>query len=449
MKRSTEGETQGQRATTPDLFQICRRYYSEPVARVASELLFWSQCGCNKLRGREGFFKEDADLVRDIGKHASSIRRTLSRICTKVGEDRPGALFEIAHGPRPWERSGRVRWLFRMPRGDEMIREALLLAEARDQRRQNYATDRSASRGPVKRVRTHRSAQNERTLYIQKDISESHSESRSESLSTKQERREKNQPKYLKKEDREKLDRFVERWNVVCKECNEPMLAWLPSDIERLATRLIEVIHHLGIAEMPDEDLLKRLRLLCGKSSRSVFAGMGQEFSAYNPNGLVIDTFANFGPKAWRAVETELAKREKIAKLNAPLRSLSLSPAKKPEPPLDIDRELERLTTNWEKACLERNRPELLWSTKEIEQRSSGLRTFIKSTRLNRFSDDELLAHLGNVVEALAAIMNMFPEVQLDSPPPPIHTFVFKGDGLFKASVDASRKIPQAPPIGQ
>ena len=120
-----------QRATTPDLFQVCRRYFSEPVARVASEVLFWSQCGRGKLRGREGFYKEDADLVKAIGKDASSIRRALTRICAKVGEDRPEALFEIAHGPKPGQRSGRVRWLFRKPRGDEMIREALLLAEAR------------------------------------------------------------------------------------------------------------------------------------------------------------------------------------------------------------------------------------------------------------------------------------------------------------------------------
>jgi hypothetical protein len=34
-----------QRATTPDLFKVCRRHFSQAVASVASELLFWSQCG--------------------------------------------------------------------------------------------------------------------------------------------------------------------------------------------------------------------------------------------------------------------------------------------------------------------------------------------------------------------------------------------------------------------
>jgi hypothetical protein len=57
-----------QRATSPDLFLVCRQHLSEPVARVASELLFWSQCGHNKLRGRKGFYKEDADLASVIGK---------------------------------------------------------------------------------------------------------------------------------------------------------------------------------------------------------------------------------------------------------------------------------------------------------------------------------------------------------------------------------------------
>jgi hypothetical protein len=57
-----------QKATTPDLFQVGLRYFTQPVASVASELLFWSQCGHNKLRGRKGFYKEDADLASVIGK---------------------------------------------------------------------------------------------------------------------------------------------------------------------------------------------------------------------------------------------------------------------------------------------------------------------------------------------------------------------------------------------
>ena len=145
------------------------------MATVASELVFWSQCGHNKLRGRKGFYKEDAELSFAIGKHASSIRRALSRISVKVGEDKPDALFEIAHGPKPGQRSGRVRWLFPTPRADQMIRDALLLAEARDRERQNARKHRSKMPRSDTPDWTHRSAQNERTLY-QKDLSESQSE---------------------------------------------------------------------------------------------------------------------------------------------------------------------------------------------------------------------------------------------------------------------------------
>ena len=202
MKIETEFETRKeQRATTRDLFQVCRRCFSGPVAIVAAELLFWSQYGQYKLRGRAGFFKEDADLVEAIGKDASSIRRALSPICAKVSEDRPEALFEIDHGPKPGQRSGRVRWLFRMPRGDEMIREAFHLAQTRQEKRQRSSANRSGKSQSVRRDWTHRSAQNERTLYNQMDSSETHSES----LSSKQCGREKTKSFGKEDERKEKL----------------------------------------------------------------------------------------------------------------------------------------------------------------------------------------------------------------------------------------------------
>ena len=196
-------------------------------------MLFWSQCGQYKLRGREGFFKEDAELAPAIGKDASSIRRALSHICAKVGENRPEALFEIDHGPKPGQRSGRVRWLFRMPRGDEMIREALLLAEASHRKRRNARNNGSKTPLPVTPDWTQRSAQNERTLYTQKDSSESHSEcSLIEAAEERENRSEivKRKKQGRKKEnDSKELTKFVNCWNAVCTECNEPTLAWLPA----------------------------------------------------------------------------------------------------------------------------------------------------------------------------------------------------------------------------
>jgi hypothetical protein len=293
-------------ATTRDLFQVCLRYFSQPVASVASELLFWSQCACNKLRGRDGFFKEDAELVQTIGKHASSIRRALAPICAKVGEDRPEALFEMAHGPKPRQRSGRVRWLFRKPRGDEMIREALCLAEARQEVR-SASINRRGKAPPVGGIREQRSAQNERILY-QKNLSES----QSEALSSKQERREKIRSESVKEKsgEDEQLTRLVGLWNRACNESGNATLEWRPSDVRRSAQKLIELIQVLRLTDMSDADLLKRLRLMAGPLDRFSFA-MGDRFMQYNSHGLMIESFAGFGQKLWRVVEKELEDEQR------------------------------------------------------------------------------------------------------------------------------------------
>jgi hypothetical protein len=85
----------------------------------------------------------------------------------------------------------------------------------------------------------------------------------------------------IEKNDKEELKRFVNHWNAICTECNEPTLAWLRSELDRFATRLVEVIRQLRIPEMPDEELSKRLRLLCGKRSEPVFARIGSRFSDF------------------------------------------------------------------------------------------------------------------------------------------------------------------------
>jgi hypothetical protein len=428
-----------QRATTPDLFQVCRRYYSQPVASVASELLFWSQCGHNKLRGRAGFFKQDAELSQVIGKDASSIRRALSRICAKAGEDRPEALFEIAHGPKPGQRSGRVRWLFRKPRGDEMIREALCLAEARREMR-SASINRSRKAQPVGRIRPHQSAQNERTLY-QKDLSES----QSEALSSTPEQREKagwellkenREELKLKENDREELKRFVTLWNASCAECDQPTLAWLESDVRRLAPRLAETIRHLRLSELSDDELSKRLRLLCGKRSISVFARIGSRFSEYNADGLLIETLAKHGPRVWRAVEAELSE------LVPKPRSVPELPVSAPEKPLTDEekaRELERLTETWNKLCVERGRPTAQWSRDAVDQHSPAFLHFIRAARLHQIPDQELLIRLGIVVDFF---MNHHLVGEHYLAAFTLKHFVSHGVTLFRQTLDAGGNAP-------
>ena len=392
-----------QKASTPYLFQVCRQHFSEPVARVASEGLFWSQCGQHKLRGRAGIFKEDAELAPTIGKHASSIRRALSRICAKVGENCPEALFEIDHGPKPGQRSGRVRWLFRTPRGDKMIREALLLAEVSGRKRRNARNNRRKTPLLVVTDSAHRSALNERTPYSQKDSSESHAEA----LSSKWEQREKLRSESLeeksgeeeKENNRKELTRFVTRWNAICAECKEPTLAWLHSDVERLAPRLIEVIRQLRIPEMADEELSKRFRLLCGEGSVAVFTRLGPRVRDYNPNGLLIETFTKFGPRVWRAVEAELSERA-----YRPPSGQALSVKRQKPLLLEYEaREVERLIETWNKACDERGRPTARWSREAVDQCAVRLLPVINATRMHQIPDQEVACRLGNVVDCLAS----------------------------------------------
>jgi hypothetical protein len=421
MKIETEFETRKeQRATTRDLFHVCRRCFSGPVAIVAAELLFWSQYGQYKLRGRAGFFKEDADLVEAIGKAASSIRRALSPICAKVNEDRPEALFEIDHGPKPGQRSGRVRWLFRKPRGDELVKEALLLAKAREEKRQRSSANRSRKSQLVGRDWSHRSAQNERTPYIQMDSSETHSESlsskqcgreKTKSFGKEDERKEKLRSESLKEKngddsdnrdkkgnEMEELTRLVNCWNAICSECNEPTLAWLESNVSRHASRLVEVIQRLGITKMPDEELSKRLRLLCGNRSRPVFARIGSRFSEYNSDGLLIQTFAMHGPRVWRAVEAELSE----GALKPRPAELPVRPREKPLTSEEKAHALEQLTEAWNKACEERGVPSARWSREAVDKRSRDLLRIILATRLHRIPDQQLRARLGIIVDYLA-----------------------------------------------
>ena len=108
---------------------------------------------------------------------------------------------------------------------------------------------------------------------------------------------------------------------------------------------------------MPDEELSKRLRFLCGKRSRPVFARIGSRFSEYNSDGLLIQTFAMHGLRVWRAVEAELSE----GALKPRPAELPVRPREKPLPE-EKAHALERLTEAWNKACEERGVPSARWS---------------------------------------------------------------------------------------
>jgi hypothetical protein len=186
--------------------------------------------------------------------------------------------------------------------GDQFIDEALELAEARRRKREEHhaATGRHKSSPPVTAERSHRSPQNAAIPIIQKDLSES----QAENLSLAQEQKEKPDPS---KQERlqEELAWFVRLWGRACHESGKPTLAWRPSDVRYWSGKLIELIQVLRLSDLTDDDLLKRLRLLAG-DLRPFSLVMGDSFMDYNRDGLMIESFARFGQKLWRATETQL-----------------------------------------------------------------------------------------------------------------------------------------------
>jgi hypothetical protein len=301
-----------QKPTTSDLFKVCRRYFSEPEARVASELLFWSQFAQHEFRGRVGFYKEDRELGEQLGKHPKSIGRTLRRFSAMPGEDRPDALFIIDHGPKPRARSGRVRWLFRTKRGDGLVSEAeeYSATRLRKKREQVAAIVEHQTGRPIRVNYVDRSPQNVATHIEQINDSDS----LAESLSSVRKQREK--PDLSKEEKlQEGVTRLERLWAKACIEKGQPTLIWLPSDVRRWSGKLDELMRTLRLNELCDEDLLKRLRLLTGDLAElGCDSVMGPQFMNYNRHGLLIESFAKFGQKLWRVLEAELAEQERFRK---------------------------------------------------------------------------------------------------------------------------------------
>jgi hypothetical protein len=182
---------------------------------------------------------------------------------------------------------------------------------------------------------------------------------------------------------------------------------------------------------MPDEELSKRLRLLCGERSERVFARIGSRFSEYNADGLLVQTFAMHGLRVWRAVEAELPKAApKPRRVDLPV-----SPREKPLTDEEKARELERLIETWNKACVERGWPTAQWSRDAVDKYSAGrLHRFIEETRLHQIPDQELLIRLGIIVD-YAAKTSLVDKLDVST----LRAFVLHGEQLFGSTLDAWR----------
>src|SRR5262245_44196943 len=308
--------------STDDLFAVCvnQHGYSEPVARVLSNVLFWSQFPQYHLRGRLGIFKTDAELARDLHKHPKTVGRLLREVCAPADIVKRGAVFSTRYAPKPGQSSGRVRWLFRTELGDEIIDEAKARAKARlsrKTRKQNAATDRREMQGSAAPKRCERLPQNAATYIEQKHLSDS----QTENLSSSEAERETSNFGDEIWEEIEKLARF---WKTACEECNRPTLAWRPSEVTHWSPQLRKFIREMAVTELSDEDVMDRLRALAG-DLEWLRERMGHRFMEYNSDGLLIESFVRYGTKLWLAVEKRLTEERKHKSLASqrPQKSLS------------------------------------------------------------------------------------------------------------------------------
>jgi hypothetical protein len=99
-------------------------------------VLFWLQFSRHKLKGRPGIYKEDIELAEKLGGHPKTYGRLVRDLVTtgtprskKLKLSQP--LFEVSYGPKPGQRSGRVRWIFATLSSAKCIEDA---ANARQER---------------------------------------------------------------------------------------------------------------------------------------------------------------------------------------------------------------------------------------------------------------------------------------------------------------------------
>ena len=225
--------------STDDLLAVCvdQYGYSEPLGRVLSNVLFWSQFAEHHLGSQVGFFKTDAELARDLHKHPKTVGRLLRKVCAPAESGKSDAVFFMRYAPRPWDHSGRVRWLFRTELGAEIIDAAKARSEARlsrKNRKQNAAIGRIEMHRSTAPKRCGRSPQNAATHIKQKDFS--NSQEQTLSLSDERETPE----FYEEKESREglKIEKFASLWKTACEEVSRPTLTWRPSEISRWSADL-------------------------------------------------------------------------------------------------------------------------------------------------------------------------------------------------------------------
>jgi hypothetical protein len=306
------------RPSENDIFIICRKKYPEGVARVASVALYWSQFAQHHFHGKLGFYKTDADLGDAIGRHGKTAGGNLLKVCTPLGQHNETALFEVTYGPKAGQDGGRCRWLFPTVQGEQIIKAALehrlARADAKRGRRvrsggliepESVASNDAATRQSADVVSGSRKPEITPTLNTEHStlIHSAHLSSRAQREILVEDRQE--------EEKAEALKRIPGIWETACKRCEREDLVWRPSHVKQFADQFLEIAWSRNVRNMPDQELLDRLILLCG-NPQCVEMEMSEAFSSHNKSGLTAQSFAKYGDKLLVLAGTKLECEKKV-----------------------------------------------------------------------------------------------------------------------------------------
>ncbi len=295
--------SRGLTVSEPELFGICRQLYSEPIARVTSVALYWTQFALHRLRGQLGIYKTDDDLGNAIGRHPKTAGTNLMKVCSPRGQNPGAALFEVTYGPKAGQDGGRCRWLFITPRGEQIIETARKQRGARELVKRNRAStgekgcrseetpdENIKRRQSTDTISTDQSPRMTPTLFT-----EDSSAIPSNNISSRNQReRLKNYSEKGVPEGKE--SRISRLWEQACKSSGRSDRLWRPSEVRKFHGAFSEIESMAFVKEMSDQTLSERLKLLCNDLKR-VEADMSEAFSLFNKDGLRAQSFAIYGDK--------------------------------------------------------------------------------------------------------------------------------------------------------
>ena len=262
------------------------------------------------LKGRRGIYKEDAELAQNLGGHAKTAGRLIVDLAdvTKATRSKKltlkEPLFEIGYGPKPGQRSGRVRWIF----ATEVSRR--FLDDAGRARQEKSAKGGKKISSVLVVNQTSQSPQIAPILSSQ--ITDNNKPQ--EFLSIPKTKKKAHQP--LPESAQAEISRLANTWNQQCQVHNRNTLVWLPTDVEKHAGELWAIIEVCQIENLSDEALKIRLALLCNRLEE-VFGHLSESFQKYNTNGLQLSSFAMYGRKLWTEVDQFIIDKQKEAEKQA------------------------------------------------------------------------------------------------------------------------------------